>query len=246
MLIHNSSHYDRIVSDLVLVPVLIGYYTYDAYNRAGWLGPTAMYAYFLISTVVNKVLMGPAVRLTVKMERKEGDFRFKHMELRTHSESLALSGSEKTELQNVNEKLSNLCKVQKSLYDRNLPIDLSVNLFNYFGAILSYVVIAVPIFSGVYDNLDSGDLTEMISNTAFVCMYLVFQLTQLVNITSSMAGLAGSTHRLKLRLLLYDKYKYQSRIVFFPHFVGVIKSKEFDINLIFAQSHRATGTVKFH
>jgi len=194
-LIHNSSHYDRIVSDLVLVPVLIGYYTYDAYNRAGWLGPTAMYAYFLISTVVNKVLMGPAVRLTVKMERKEGDFRFKHMELRTHSESLALSGSEITELQNVNEKLSNLCKVQKSLYDRNLPIDLSVNLFNYFGAILSYVVIAVPIFSGVYDNLDSGDLTEMISNTAFVCMYLVFQLTQLVNITSSMAGLAGSTHR---------------------------------------------------
>jgi len=190
-----TSSYGKIVSDLVLVPVLIGYYTYDAYNRAGWLGPTAMYAYFLISTVVNKVLMGPAVRLTVKMERKEGDFRFKHMELRTHSESLALSGSEKTELQNVNEKLSNLCKVQKSLYDRNLPIDLSVNLFNYFGAILSYVVIAVPIFSGVYDNLDSGDLTEMISNTAFVCMYLVFQLTQLVNITSSMAGLAGSTHR---------------------------------------------------
>ena len=35
----------------------------------------------------------------------------------------------------------------------------------------------------------------VISETGFVCMYLVFQLSQLVNITSNVAGLAGSTHR---------------------------------------------------
>ena len=35
----------------------------------------------------------------------------------------------------------------------------------------------------------------VISETGFVCMYLVFQLSQLVNITSTVAGLAGSTHR---------------------------------------------------
>ena len=70
-----------------------------------------------------------------------------------------------------------------------------MQLFNYLGAILSYIVIAVPIFGGVYDNLDSGELAQVISETGFVCMYLVFQLSQLVNITSTVAGLAGSTHR---------------------------------------------------
>ena len=70
-----------------------------------------------------------------------------------------------------------------------------MQLFNYLGAILSYIVKAVPIFGGVYDNLDSGELAQVISETGFVCMYLVFQLSQLVNITSTVAGLAGSTHR---------------------------------------------------
>ena len=37
-----------------------------------------------------------------------------------------------------------VCGVQQRLYNRNFPIDLSINLFNYVGAILSYVVIAVP------------------------------------------------------------------------------------------------------
>ena len=190
-----TSSYGKIVSDLVLVPVLIGYYTYDAYTRAGWLGPTAMYIYFIISTSINKLLMAPVVRLTVRMEQKEGDFRFKHMELRSHAESLALSGSVDTELDNVNNKLMEVCGVQQMLYNRNFPIDLSINLFNYVGAILSYVVIAVPIFSGVYDHLDNGELAQMISETGFVCMSLVYQLTKLVNITSTVAGLAGSTHR---------------------------------------------------
>ena len=189
------SSYGGIVSDLVLVPVLIGYYTYDAYRRAGWHGPTAMFVYFVISTAINKVLMAPAVRLTVMMEQREGDFRFKHMELRSHAESLALSGSTDTELDNVNRKLQEVCSVQQRLYNWNLPIDVSVNLFNYLGAVLSYIVIAVPIFSGVYDSLDPGELAQMISETGFVCMYLVYQLTQLVNITSTVAGLAGSTHR---------------------------------------------------
>ena len=142
-----------------------------------------MYIYFIISTVINKMLMAPSVRLTVEMEQREGDFRFKHMELRSHVESFALSGSVNTELGNVNKKLVEVCRVQQLLYNWNLPIDLSVNLFNYLGAILSYIVIAVPIFGGVYDDLDSGELAQVISETAFVCMYLVYQVITRTNQT---------------------------------------------------------------
>ena len=138
-----------------------------------------MYIYFIISTVINKMLMAPSVRLTVEMEQKEGDFRFKHMELRSRAESLAMSGSVTTELDKVNQKMLDVCQIQQTLYNRNFPIDLSVNLFQYLGAIVSYLVIAVPIFSGVYDDKNPSELAQVISETAFVCMYLVYQVIQI-------------------------------------------------------------------
>ena len=33
-------------------------------------------------------------------------------------------------------------------------------MFSYFGAIASYIVIAIPIFAGVYDSLDEPALAE--------------------------------------------------------------------------------------
>ena len=200
--------YGGVVSDLILVPFITAYYTYQAYARTGWLGLTACYLYFILSTAVNKFLMGPVVRLTANKEQKEGDFRFKHMELRSRAESLAISGSVSTEQQRVNKKMLDVCRVQQNLYNRSFPIDLSVNLFQYFGAIVSYLVIAFPIFSGVYDDKNPSDLAQIISETAFVCMYLVYQLGLYVSVTSKVASLAGSTHRvaeLIERLTLLNK-----------------------------------------
>ena len=49
------SSYGVVVADLILAPVAIGYYWYDAYNRAGWIGPTGMVGIFLVSAIINKV-----------------------------------------------------------------------------------------------------------------------------------------------------------------------------------------------
>ena len=57
---------------------------------AGWIGPTLMTGIFIIGSLLNKVLMTPVVRLTF---RKEEDFRFKHVFVRTHAESLAFCGT---------------------------------------------------------------------------------------------------------------------------------------------------------
>ena len=48
-------------------------------SRAGWIGPTGMFLLFLVSTVVNKMLMKPVINTTVNLEKREGDFRFKHI-----------------------------------------------------------------------------------------------------------------------------------------------------------------------
>ena len=40
-----------------------------------------MYILFVVSTIVNKFLMKPVVQITVERERREGDFRFKHVQV---------------------------------------------------------------------------------------------------------------------------------------------------------------------
>ena len=47
-----------------------------------------MFALFLVSTVLNKMLMRPVITTTVLKERKEGEFRFKHLQVKREIEFL--------------------------------------------------------------------------------------------------------------------------------------------------------------
>ena len=56
--------------------------------------------------------------------------------------------------------LVELCDTQQRVTGRQFFLDTSTNMFGYFGAIASYIVIAIPIFAGVYDSLDEPALAE--------------------------------------------------------------------------------------
>ena len=56
--------------------------------------------------------------------------------------------------------LVQLCDTQQRVTGRQFFLDTSTNMFGYFGAIASYIVIAIPIFAGVYDSLDEPELAE--------------------------------------------------------------------------------------
>lgn len=87
-------------------------------------------------------------------------------------------------------RLQALLQTQKSLINKELwlyskkinyelrlsfhyfkPVDLSetllvtvgVNTFDYLGGFLSYIIIAIPIFTGIYDGLTPGELSALIS-----------------------------------------------------------------------------------
>ena len=42
---------------------------------SGYLGPVCIYSYFIVGTIINKLIMTPIVNLVVKQEKLEGDFR---------------------------------------------------------------------------------------------------------------------------------------------------------------------------
>uniref|UniRef100_A0A8C4SYK0 ATP-binding cassette, sub-family D (ALD), member 4 n=1 Tax=Erpetoichthys calabaricus TaxID=27687 RepID=A0A8C4SYK0_ERPCA len=183
-------------SRLIISPFTLAYYTFQCFYSSGWMGPVSIFFYFVIGTIVNKVLMGPIVHTLVLQEKLEGDFRFKHMQIRVNAESAAFYRAGKVEHMRTNRRLGSLLETQKNLMTKELWLCIGVNTFDYFGSILSYMVIAIPIFAGVYDGLTPGELSTLISKNGFVSIYLINCFSQLIDLSSTVSDVAGYTHRI--------------------------------------------------
>ncbi|XP_038530112.1 LOW QUALITY PROTEIN: lysosomal cobalamin transporter ABCD4 isoform X1 [Canis lupus familiaris] len=183
-------------SKLIISPFTLIYYTYQCFQSTGWLGPMSIFGYFILGTLVNKTLMGPIVAKLVQQEKLEGDFRFKHMQIRVNAESAAFFRAGHVEHQRTDRRLQRLLQTQRELMSKELWLYIGVNTFDYLGSILSYVVIAIPIFSGVYGDLSPTELSTLVSKNAFVCIYLISCFTRLIDLSSTLSDVAGYTHRI--------------------------------------------------
>jgi len=87
------------------------------------------------------------------------------MQIRSNAESLAFltGGPARLEEAKSNRKLDALLATQHGLYGRQLGLNLATNTFDYLGSIVSYLALAVPIFTGRYDNASSAELSSIIS-----------------------------------------------------------------------------------
>ncbi|XP_021797080.1 ATP-binding cassette sub-family D member 4 isoform X9 [Papio anubis] len=102
-------------------------------------------------------------------------------------------------------RLQRLLQTQRELMSKELWLYIGINTFDYLGSILSYVVIAIPIFSGVYGDLSPAELSTLVSKNAFVCIYLISCFTQLIDLSTTLSDVAGYTHRIgQLRETLLD------------------------------------------
>ncbi|XP_034498473.1 ATP-binding cassette sub-family D member 4 isoform X1 [Ailuropoda melanoleuca] len=162
----------------------------------GWLGPVSIFGYFILGTLVNKMLMGPIVAKLVQQEKLEGDFRFKHMQIRVNAEPAAFFRAGHVEHMRTDRRLQRLLQTQRELMSKELWLYIGVNTFDYLGSILSYVVIAIPIFSDVYGDLSPAELSTLVSKNAFVCIYLISCFTGLIDLSSTLSDVAGYTHRI--------------------------------------------------
>ncbi|KAF4788545.1 ATP-binding cassette sub-family D member 4 [Turdus rufiventris] len=183
-------------SKLIISPFTLAYYTYQCFHSTGWLGPVSIFGYFIIGTMINKVLMSPIVFKLVQQEKLEGDFRFKHMQIRVNAEPAAFYRAGQVEHMRTDRRLQSLLKTQRELIGKELWLYIGINTFDYLGSILSYVVIAIPIFSGVYGDLSPTELSALVSKNAFVSIYLIGCFSQLIDLSSTVTDVAGYTHRI--------------------------------------------------
>lgn len=197
-------------SRLIVSPFTLGYYTYQCFYSTGWMGPVSIFGYFVLGTIANKSLMGPIVSTLFLQEKLEGDFRFKHMQIRVNAESAAFYRAGKVEYLRTDRRLQALLQTQRRLMNKEFWLYIGVNTFDYLGGILSYMVIAIPIFAGVYDGLSPAELSALISKNAFVCIYLINCFSQLMDLSTTVSDVAGYTHRIgELREVMDDIIRKQ-------------------------------------
>lgn len=107
----------------------------------------------------------------------------------------------------TNQRLQALLQIQKSLVKKELwlyskktklastpyicyictvyllssPFSVGINTFDYLGGVLSYIIIAIPIFTGIYDSLTPGELSALISKVrtlSFLSSFVPFQISR--------------------------------------------------------------------
>ncbi|KAH8029520.1 hypothetical protein HPB51_001245 [Rhipicephalus microplus] len=61
-----------IVPTLLISPFTIAYYSYQSFSVAGYIGPLAVFVYFIISTLVSKLLITRVVPRVYELEKQEG------------------------------------------------------------------------------------------------------------------------------------------------------------------------------
>lgn len=140
--------------------------------------------------------MSPIVNYVYQRERAEGFFRFHHIHVRTNAESIAFMSGGQVEEKIANARLQELIRAQESVILREFFLQIATNCSSYLGSIVSFLVLAVPVFAGVYDYLPPSDLSELISKNAFISIYLISQFSSLVGLADQFSVIAGTTHRI--------------------------------------------------
>ncbi|KAL5008674.1 hypothetical protein ScPMuIL_014255 [Solemya velum] len=199
--------FTTILPVLIISPFTIAYYTYQTADVSGYLGPVSVLVFFIIASIFNKILMSPVVNYVFQKEKlKEisayriGIFhvinRFKHMQIRVNAESAAFFRGGQIENLKTDNQLEKLLDVQHKLIRREYALNFAINISDYVGSILNYIILAFPIFMGVYDSYTPFEISALISKNAFVTIYLIFSFTRLIDMSAQVTDLAGTAHRI--------------------------------------------------
>ncbi|CAD6197940.1 unnamed protein product, partial [Caenorhabditis auriculariae] len=173
-----------LLAPVLTAPFIIGYYSYLTYDGSGWFGIASIFVYFIIQTVANKFMLSPMVSLVSEQEKKEGDFRQRHMEVRSNIEAIAFTEPEFWK------------KLQKKLTEWRFALGFMTNIFDYFGGILSYLIIGIPVFiTHQYDHMSGPELNGVVSRNSFYYLYLIYSFSTVLKLAENFGELAGVTHR---------------------------------------------------
>ncbi|VDO60016.1 unnamed protein product [Heligmosomoides polygyrus] len=187
---------NRVFPYILISPLVVAFYTYKTWITAGPFGAAIIYIYFIIGVVANRLLVSPLTKWTARVERAEGDFRYKHVSVRNNAEESAFYSAADFDKHECNRFFNTLIRSQLNATLWKYPAQFLQNFFDYYGAVLSYLIQVFPIFIfNSYKDMDPAALSKQISNNAFFFIYLINSFTRLTDMAVSVGEMAGYSQR---------------------------------------------------
>ncbi|KAL7750794.1 hypothetical protein RI367_003751 [Sorochytrium milnesiophthora] len=186
----------KVLRTVIITPPLIVYYTTQLLALSSFDGVAIIYLFFIIGSTVSYLCVRPLVRLVYLKEESEGNYRFLHTHIRTNFESIAMLRGLANEAHRALAALNCVIDASMRVIRRALLVEAVNNIVAYVGAVLNYLVVAIPVLTGRYDDLSPSELSSAISKNAFIALYLIDKLTALLRISADVGELSGYTVRL--------------------------------------------------
>ncbi|VDO58488.1 unnamed protein product, partial [Haemonchus placei] len=122
---------------------------------------------------------------------------YKHVSVRNNAEESAFYSAAEFDKHESDRFFVFLLKRQLGATLWKYPAQFLQNFFDYYGAIISYVIQLFPIFIfHTYDNMDAAVLGKQISNNAFYFIYLINSFTRLTDLAMNIGEMAGYSQRI--------------------------------------------------
>ncbi|EFP11311.1 CRE-PMP-5 protein [Caenorhabditis remanei] len=167
-----------IIPTVLLSPFIISYYGVKVWNTAGGWGFGMIFAYFAIGVIINRILIGPITPWAARVEKAEGDFRYKHVSVRVNAEESAFFKSAEFEHMFSNLSFDVLFRRLFAFMCWRFPSQFFQSFFDYYGGCMSYILQLFPLFVfHMYDNLKPADLSGQIKCILFHLPYQLFHKT---------------------------------------------------------------------
>lgn len=185
---------------IFISPVLIFFYTLQVYDKLSFTSLSLIYSHFLISFFILRFGMKQLKELTVKLEEREANFRSEHVNIKVNSESLLLINSgnlfERIK-ESLNFQLMKLLFTKKKLIITESIMEIGKTFFSYSGSFLNFLLLAGELTWGRWKTeTDITKITNLISLTSFLSLYLIFQLSRMTSVIDSLGILNGQVQRL--------------------------------------------------
>ncbi|CAG9461072.1 unnamed protein product [Pedinophyceae sp. YPF-701] len=197
-----SWYLGQVVKIVVAAPLKIVYYAWLTVRLVGWLGVGSSVLFFSVGAATQSAVVRPISKRVYEQERREGRFRVGHVRVQGMAESIAMVGGGRGELRSLQGLLRSVVQNQFRVVTWRWLLGWIIKMLEYGGSVLNYVVVALAVFlyrSGAPDGADdrgAGEIAQLISNSSFATLSLIWSLTQLLRTGKDVAQLSGLTFRL--------------------------------------------------
>ncbi|KAL1934379.1 hypothetical protein VTP01DRAFT_6561 [Rhizomucor pusillus] len=173
-----SENLSHLYSDIAKPVVDIFLFAYKLGEAIGNEAPFFMIAYFILSGVILRAFSPPFGRYTAAEQKLEGDFRFTHSRIITHSEEIAFYGGGEREKEVVNNTFQKIVNHVRRVYTlRFLNGIFDSVLVKYCATMTAYYLLARPVFDPRYATSHMGaavdDPTKLMEDYSRNSSYLI-------------------------------------------------------------------------